>query len=360
MATAINTDALNLSAKENQDFASFVSEQIFQRPDLKMLHKVFTGVKMDEQIILASALGKTGVKGDSNCARKSSGASIVLSEKKWQPKGIEETLIHCNAKLNGLFKAYFDKITAYKEKYDITGTNEEVFISLLLEKSAIENVYRSVWFADTNVDAADGTTAGLKDIADVKFYDYFDGIFKQIFDGVSTGKIKRYIITANTAATPEAQEELNAGDSVTFFEGVWKNADPRLKADPNAIMYVSEAIFENYRQYLQSKGENFTIDYTQEGFQSLKWNSKKVINMATIWGGYPKEDFVDNTTNNAYYLPNRIVFSTPENLPIATMNENDFTEIESWYERKDREFYLSYGFSLDAKVIEEYMISVAY
>ena len=30
MATAINTDALNLSAKENQDFASFVSEQIFQ------------------------------------------------------------------------------------------------------------------------------------------------------------------------------------------------------------------------------------------------------------------------------------------------------------------------------------------
>ena len=229
-----------------------------------------------------------------------------------------------------------------------------------MEKSAIENVYRSVWFADTNVDAADGTTAGLKDIADVKFYDYFDGIFKQIFDGVSTGKIKRYIITANTAATPEAQEELNAGDSVTFFEGVWKNADPRLKADPNAIMYVSEAIFENYRQYLQSKGENFTIDYTQEGFQSLKWNSKKVINMATIWGGYPKEDFVDNTTNNAYYLPNRIVFSTPENLPIATMNENDFTEIESWYERKDREFYLSYGFSLDAKVIEEYMISVAY
>lgn len=59
-------------------------------------------------------------------------------------------------------------------------------------------------------------------------------------------------------------------------------------------------------------------------------------------------------------MPNRIVFSTPENLPIATMNENDFNEIESWYVRKDREFYLAYGFSLDAKIIEEYMISVAY
>ena len=360
MASVINTDALNLNAKENQDFASFVHEQIFQRPELRSLHKIFTGVKMDEQIVLVGSLGKTGLVGDSSCTRKQSGSGVVLSEKKWQPKGIEDTLPQCNAALNGLFKAYFDKITEYKKKYDISGSDEETFLALLLEESAMKTVYRAAWFADTAVAVADADSAGLIDDANIGFYNYFDGLFKQIFTGVGNGTIKRFAIPQNAASTKVAQENLSAGDSVSIFEGVWKNADARLKSNAKAQFYVSELIFENYRQYLQSKGENSSIDYTQEGFQSLKWNGKSVVNMATVWGLDAIEDFTDNTTNNAYYLLNRVVLSTPDNLPIATMNDNDFNEIESWYERKERVFYLSYGFSLDAKVIDEKLISVAY
>jgi len=71
-------------------------------------------------------------------------------------------------------------------------------------------------------------------------------------------------------------------------------------------------------------------------------------------------DFVDNTTNNAYYLPNRIMFTTPANIPIATLNEGDFTEMEVFYDQKLRELNMGMGFSLDAKLVEEHMAVVAY
>jgi hypothetical protein len=59
-------------------------------------------------------------------------------------------------------------------------------------------------------------------------------------------------------------------------------------------------------------------------------------------------------------LPHRIVFTVPNNIPLATLNENDFTELEQWYNIDDRENKTAYGFTLDSKELEEYMITVAY
>lgn len=360
MATAVNVSALTLNPKESLDWQSFVLERVFSRPELRRLHGVFTGLTMKEQIVLASQFGKTGVKGDATCTRKTSGAASTLTQKYWEPKGIEDTIIHCQAEVNGLFKAYYDKIRTYREKYEIEGSDEEVFMSILLIESIQRTIWRAAWFGDTAVAAAGAATAGLLVAGNVKFYDYLDGLWKQIFAAVTATTMKKYAISENGEATKVAQLTLAAGRSVEIFEGVWALADPRLKADGNALFYVSNQIFENYRQYLQGKGENFTIGYTTDGFASLKWNGKDIVNMETIWDLDLQADFVDNTTNKAYYLPNRVLLTIPANVPIGTLNENAFTDLEAWYERKDRTFYMGYGFSLDAKVLEEYMAVAAY
>jgi hypothetical protein len=234
-------------------------------------------------------------------------------------------------------------------------------IQLLLE-SIEPTIWRAAWFADLNVAAAGAGTAGLVSAGDIQFYDYFDGLWEQIFDGVTATDIERYTIALNAVITSKADQLALTADLAkdTYFEEVWKLADARLKSDPNRMMLVTGEIWENYRQSLQSAGENFTIEFTTEGFRTLKWNGVPVVNMETIWDLESREDFVNNTTDNVYYLPNRIVLSTPENLPIGTLSTNDFTELEQWYERKDRTNNLAYGFSLDSKVLEEYMIVVAY
>lgn len=360
MANAINTSNLTLNAKESVDFSAFIIEKIFTRPELKSIMDVVTGVKMKEQIVLAGQFGKTGIKGTSTCTRKESGAQSVMSQKYWEPVGIEDTLILCQASLDALFKAYYDKITSYKQKYDIVNSDEEVFLSLLIEESINATIPRAAWFGDKNIAVATSGTSGLIASGDTVFYNYFDGIFAQIFDGVTAGDIEKVAITQNAGTTIVAQTTLANNVAENYFEAMWAKADPRLKSDPTRQILVSGTIFENYRKSLSAKGDNQQVQYIQEGFSSLKWNGMPVINMETVWDVTLKSDFKDNTVNNAYYLPNRIVLSTPSNIKVATLNEQDFTELEVWYEKKEREYNIAYGFSLDSKVIEEYMIVVAY
>lgn len=360
MAKGIVEAALTQNPLEVQDLSKFIVEKIFTRPELLRLHGIQTGIKMKEQIVFASQFGKTGLKGDATCTRKTSGAASVLTEKYWEPVGIEDTLIHCNKEIDALFKAYFTKINEYRQRYEIEGSDLEIFFSILFLESIQRTVYRAVWFGDTAAAAAGAGTAGLISAGDVGFYDYFDGLFAQIFAGVTATDISRVTITENAEVTKAAQLTLAAGAASAYFESVWGLADPRLKADPDKLMYVSNAIWENYRQELQSKGENFTIEYTTEGMRELKWNGVPIVNMETVWDLDLFADFVDNTTNNAYYLPNRIILTVPANIPVGTLNEDDMGNLEIWYDRDNRQNKMAYGFDLDAKVLEEYMIVVAY
>jgi len=362
MASGIDLSGLTLNPIEVQEIKDFIVERVFERPEFQAIHGTFkTGVKMKEQIVFASQFGKTGLLGDATCTRKTSGAKSTLTQKYWTPAGIEDTLIHCNAELNSLFKAYYTKIQNYRERYEIQGTDLEIFYSILFEEAMVATIWRAGWYADLNVAAAAAGTAGLVAAGDIPYYNYIDGLWAQIFDAVTATTVKRYTIALNAQVTKAAQLALTADIAKdTYFEGILALADARLKADPNAKLFVSGEIWENYRKSLQKAGENFTIEYTTEGFRQLNWNRYPVVNMETIWDLDSREDFVDNTTNNAYDNPNRIVFTVPENIPLATLNENDLNALEMFYDPIARNNYLGYGFSFDSKLLEGYMMVVGY
>lgn len=358
MAKGIVESALALNPIEVQDFQQFIIEQVFTKPELLAVHGIQTGIKMKEQIVFASQFGKTGLKGDSNCDRKTSGAQSILTQKYWEPVGIEDTLIHCNAELDGLFKAYFGKINSYREKYDITGTDLEIFFSILFLESISNTLWRAVWFGDTAIAVADATTEGLVSAGDVKFYNYFNGFFKQIFAGVSATTIKRVTIAENaiTSSKP-AQLVLPAKAASAYFAQMATLASTALRSNPDAELLVSRELFDNYVNELIGAGGVYDINVIQNGLPTVSWRGYKIVNMETVWG---REDFVNNTDDDVYYLPHRAVLTVPQNIPIGTLNQDDFTDIEIFYDQVSRKNYMAYGFSLDAKVLEDSMIVVAY
>lgn len=362
MAANIDISALTMNPIEVEAISEFIVEKTFSDPVLNSIHAVWTGVQMKEQIVFASQLGLTGIK-DSACARPNSGAESVLTQKYWEPANIGDTLIHCQKDVNSLFKAYYTKIQKYTDLYDITGTDLEKFFSVLLTEAAMKSVFRIAWLGDLNVAASGAAADGLKAAANVKFYDQIDGLWEQIFDGVTAGDITHSttkLAALNALTSTATQVVLASGDSVAVFEDMWAKADSRLRGDASAQLLCSREVFENYRQYLQGKGENFSIDYTMDGLPSLKWNGINVVNMENVWDLRLRADFEQDSTNNAYYLPNRVVLSTPSNLPIATLNEADMSELDVWYEKKERQSYSAFGYTLDAKVLEDYMIVVNY
>ena len=360
MASGINEAALTLAALEVMNTPEFILEKVFQKGNLADLHNVQTGITMKQQIILAGQFGKTGLLGDATCTRKTSGASSVLTQKYWEPAGIEDTLVHCQAEVDSLFKAYYTKITQYIQRYELGSSELATFMAMLVEESMKKTISRAVWFGDKTVAAAQAALAGLIVGGNSVYYDYINGLWSQIFAAVTALTVKKYAITENTQVTLPLQLTLAADRALAIFEGVWALADPRLKADPSKKLMVSGAIFENYRQSLMTKGIYTDLAYTTNGFPSLKWNGIEVVNMESIWDLDLFADFVDNTVNNAGYLPNRVILTTPENIPVGTLNQSDFTDLEIWYEKATRTNNIGYGFSIDTKLLEEYMIVVGF
>lgn len=353
MATGIVTNALTMNPIEVQDISKFIVEQIFTRPDLLAIHGIQTGVTMKEQIVFAALMGKTGLsKSAASCARQSSNPESVLSEKYWEPAGIEDTLIQCNATLDALFKAYYGKIKMYRENYEIEGSDLEIFFSILFLETVSATIWRAAWFGDTSVAAAAAGTEGLISADDVQYYNYFDGLFAQIFDAVTAGTVAKYTI----ASLPATDGTVKL---YTPFESMWSLADRRLRGMPGLQMLVTGNIFDNYRSWLVSNSIAFELGATMDGLPMLKWNNIPVVDMSTVWDN-SIEDFVTNTTDNDVLLPYRAVLTVKENIPLGTLNDTDFDNLEIFYDKVSRQTYMAYGLSLDAKLLEEKMIVVGY
>ena len=360
MASGIDESALTLAAQEVMNTPEFILEKVFNRSALSELHDVQTGIKMKQQIVFASLFGKMGLKGDATCTRKTSGAKSTLTQKYWEPQGIEDTLIHCNKEIDSLFKAYFSKIRAYRERYEIEGSDLAIFMTILIEEAISRTINRAVWFGDKAVAAAGAGTAGLIDGANSVYYDYFDGLWDQIFAAVTATTVPRVTITQNAQLTLALQLTYAADAAKGYMDAMWAAADPRLKADPTAAFYLSGGLWENYVTSLEKISESYTIETTQSGLMVVTKKGKRVFNMETIWDLDLQADFYDNTVNQAGYLPGRALLTTPANIPVGTMNESDFTDLEIWYEKKDRTNNIGFGFDLDAKLLEEYMMVAAF
>lgn len=359
MANTISLSGYTLNPLEQAELSKFIVAQFTEQPSVSQIHTVWQGVKMKEQIALVGKLGKTGIA-DSACSRPIGGAVAPTSEKFWEPANVGDTFINCAASMDALFKAYFTKINNYAQKFNIEGSDYDKLVTAMVEDSMSKALLRLTWFGDKSVAAAGTAAAGLIVAGDAKFYNVINGLWKQFFAGVTAGTVKKVAIAENAQLTLPLQLALATDKAKTTMDAMWKAASQTLRANTDAFILLSGAMFYNYEDTLIKAGTAYDINILQNGLQTLKYRGRTVINMETIWDADLQADFVNNTTNNAGYLPNRAVFTYATNIPIATLNEGDLTSIESFWDQKERQNYTSYGYTLDAKLLLESDIVVAY
>ena len=348
----INVESLTMNPEEVRSVSEIVFEKAFTNPDLGVMHAVKSGIKMKEQILLFGKMAMQG-KASTGCDPVEAAAGIVASEKFWEPKEIAIKLKHCKKDLPALFKAFEAKA---KDSYDETSSKELAFLADQLLEAVMDAVYRLVWFGDTEAAAYDaGTGLGtLTPGTDVSYFTPVDGLWKQIFTAEAAGKIKKVEIAANAGADYVAQE-LPAGEGLKVLRALYNGADSRLKRDAQAHFIVTQSLYDNFQDQLEDAGLS-ALGALAVNDGVLTYRGKKIVVadfMDRMIAGYE-----DNGAK--FNLPHRAIFSTSENLPIGTVDEGSFSEVSSWYNRDDRNNYLENIFSIDAKVIEEYMIAVAY
>ncbi len=342
--------SLTLNPKEVDDVSKVIVEQAFVNGNLSEEHDVQTGISYQEQILFASRMG-IGGKALTNCTPAELEA-LKFTEKFWTPALVAGRFTHCANDENQLFKILKKASNVYPDFFNRLDSPELKLVVALLLTHIEESVRAKAWFSDTAADDVNGSgvfTAG----ADLDIFNQFDGLFKQIF---ADGTIPVTTIAKNAGVT-YAGQAVTAAEAYAAIKGVWEKADSRLKSDPDGKIYVTPEIYYGFMDTVEDKEFNGGVVTTLlDGRQALSYRGVPIINMEH-WGRNIKTFQDDGTVWN---LPNRIVYTTPSNIPIGTLSEGDLQNLRSIFDEPNNVNILDYGYFLDAKFGESYMASVAY
>lgn len=344
-----NFDNVTLSPKEVQELSAAIFETAFQNPELTKMHQIAEGIDMKTQILLFSSMSMQGLAADGTCTPQDSDAGIVATQKYWENNKIEVRIPYCVNDLPELLKAFGTK----SNKYDAEGSAEIQMLATRLLEAIDEAILRLVWFGDkaaANVVSGGTITNGTN----LGYFKGVDGLWKQIFAGVTASDIKRATIAANTGTTYTAQE-LAAGEALTAMRKVYNQSDSRLKNHKDGIFIVTQSIYDNFLDKLEDAGLS-AVGQLAMNDGVMTYRGKQII--VADFMDRIITSFQDNGTK--YNLPNRIVFTMPANIKIGTLDAGEFKELDVWYDKTDRKVFTENIFSLDAKVLEPYFISVAY
>lgn len=351
MASLIDISELTINPEEAHEIGQLIIERAFEQGPLSDIHTIETGIMYKQQIPFAGNIADSLKKAEGCTPNEGSG--VELSEKFWDPEIFDSRWTHCAADLNKLLKLFKKAQKINPDFYDQIDSEAMGMIYALIDQMLMETLPIKVWFSDKA--AAVFADAGVfKAGTDLDLYNVIDGLWKQIFAEATAAN--RVTITKNAAATYVLQA-LAADEAVTILTAMVNLADSRLISDPALELLVTRSIADNYRNTLRTKtlGAGF-IEVTEKGRGELYFDGIKLKVM------YGWDRFIDANQNNGTKrnMPHRAVLTTPDNIPVGTLSTDDLSSLDSFYDRKDKANIIDVAFSLDAKMLENYMIVSAY
>lgn len=355
MPGTYNPATHTFSGKEIQQLNEGIFESVYKLPELNEFHEVKTGVKAQEKIALFGLLGMVGTKGGDDCTTAVDTNQISGSEKEWAPVQIDVRLTQCVKNLLPSFHAWATKNGVNKP--DMIGSAWLMFVEERLTYAMHEAVLRIAWFSDTTHEDVGSTPSGLLTSGTTKtYFNSINGFWNQIFAIVTGDSTRRYTISENALATKALQLVLGASTGLTVYRNLINGADMRLRNQPDKVIISTQSLYDNYADYLESQGNDASFLRLESGFEALRYRNTLIIPFE-FWDRTITTYFDNGTT---YHRPHRAVLTVPENLQIGLEEDGSYSTFEIWYEKKEKTNYIDAEFSIDAKVIENYLIQTAY
>lgn len=356
-ASAFDNGEFQFNKKELSDLSKIIFATTFEATELRKLHQVDEGILYDEQIVLANSEGLMGKK-VTGCTPSATNG-IELSEKVWQPVKEDFRLEHCSADVNNQDKLIQQMTQMNDDFYKIFEGSQnklgQFLIASLLERFN-EEIMRKIWFNDKAI-ATVANGGNLTNGTDIGFFNSFDGLFKQFFSDANLNTKYRVTIAKNAGSTYDAQM-LEDQEGYEILRAVYMKADMRLRTNPNALFYVTQTVYDAYLGYLETvtKTGAGSIEITENGKTLVKYRGIEVVPIH-VWDRVIGKYF-DNGTKQV--MPNRAVLSTPQNLRVGTLSETDFHKLKAYFVDYHNLNVIDGIYSIDAKIIEDYMVVMAY
>jgi hypothetical protein len=349
----ITASDLTFNGTEVRTFGEAVLAQIFAKPSLESIHTVVDGIVAKQQIAILNRLNKI-TKTDPGCGLGKLTNAISMSQKFWNPVQLKQWVSECHTQFEGTFMVYMKN--KGKDYSDFTQTDIADFIIDLMSDASADDVLRIGWFGDTaalNVSGGGNIKNGVA-IAD---YTQVDGFWKQLFAIVAGDATKRVTITENAGASYAAQDTWGSATAARdYFRRIQTSADYRLQGATDKIILASQSLVNQYADYLETVAVPDSFSRIENGYTIIKRGGVDIIGL-NFWDRTIRADF-DNGTKWAN--PHRAVLTTKTNLQIGLDSKAAMGDFDIFYDKMTETANFKGGFKFDAKVIENYMIQVAY
>jgi hypothetical protein len=181
-------------------------------------------------------------------------------------------------------------------------------------------------------------------------------LWKQIFAVVAASPERKVAISENAGVSKVAQLNLAANKAFTTFQKLMASADSRLKSAPDKIMIVTTTLLENYAAYLESQGMDASFIRIENGYSTLRYRNVTIYGM-DFWDRTIQADFDNGTT---YDLPHRALLTTKMNLAVGSDKLADAETFKVYYSEDTELNNFKGKYRVDAKLMQDYLIQVAY
>lgn len=362
MSSAISNGTFSFNPEELKDWSKVIHELTWGDGDLNSVHDVQEGIKYDEQIVFAGKMGLLGKKVGANCTPNEI-SGVTLTNKFWTPKFEDFRLKHCTTDVNQQNKLVNQMAKMNPDYYIvIEGSQKGVgdFLVASILEAVKENLWYKVWFNDTDASTfedSDGSNT-FTNGTDVDYFNSFDGIFKQIFATTSLTTGGKYFVSiTKNAGNSYANQALASGDAIATLKAIYNKADSRLRSRADAKLLVTRSLYDGLLNDLEAIQNVGGFTQTNEGGMSTLRYRGIEVKMVEIW-----DRFIQTYQNNGtkYNLPHRAVFTVSSNIPVGTLASGDFGTVDAFYDKVTKQNYVDGVYSLDAKLLEDYLTCVAY
>ena len=348
----LNPSDLTFNGQEAKDIGEAVIESIFENPAVADLMTVYDGIVTKKQIPFLGTLSKI-TKKDAGCGSGVSANNIPMTEKFWEPENLKIWLQLCAEDLVNSFWVYAQKLGM--DRSDVTGTTIASFVVDRMTAAAQEDLLRIIWFNDKAAEWVDdgGVITDGVPLAD---YNIIDGLWKQIFAVVAGSPERLYEISENAEPTKVAQLALATERAFKVFQGLMSGADSRLKSAADKIIICTTTLLENYASYLESQGMDASFIRIENGYSTLRYRNVTIYGM-DFWDRTIQADFDNGTT---YDLPHRALLTTKMNLAVGSDKLADAESFKVYYSEDTELNNFKGKYRVDAKIMQDYLIQVAY
>lgn len=353
----LNPTDLTFNGREIDTLSAAIFEKTYHKPAITEFHQIVPGIKARQQIAFLGLLGLTGKKRD-GCTTPLSEQTIANTEKFWEPVVIAEKLGECWNNLKETFFVWGAKNGIQRD--DLTDTDFAAFIEDRMADSLYEAVLRTAWFGDTAAATYDDN-GKFTDSTDIAYFNALNGFWKQLFALAPTNSPRRVAIPNNAATTPAGQLFSNNNTinllATNEFANLKYNADIRLREQPNLVYIATQSLVDQYCKELRSQALDASFVKIESGYNALMFEGIPIIPVSFF------DRIIANYQTDSAGLrfnPHRAVLTTTQNLAIGTETPESLAELDAWYSNDDEQYYLKYAVNMDAKVLEDYLVQVAY